>query len=101
MKMLHEKRFPADYLKDLIEELAEIYPKCFFTDKFKRPLKKNIILDLEKDGFHDDADRKAAITYYMRDWNYRGCLQAGTKRVDLEGREVGTVTLTEANEATE
>jgi sRNA-binding protein len=64
-------------------------------------LKKSIIDDLQSDGFHDKDDRVAAISYYTKDWNYEWCLQAGAKRVDLEGREVGTVTQQEEREARE
>src|SRR6516225_7622776 len=100
--MLHARTFPQDYLKDLVSELEDIYPKCFFTDpRHKTPLKKSIIDDLQSDGFHDKDDRVAAISYYTKDWNYEWCLQAGAKRVDLEGREVGTVTQQEEREARE
>jgi sRNA-binding protein len=73
-----------------------------FTQKhLKRPLKKNILLDLEHDGVLDDDRREAAVSYYTQGWDYEAVLQAGAKRVDLDGKEVGTVTETEAREARE
>jgi sRNA-binding protein len=99
---MHRKALPQDQLVDLVEYLATTYPKAFFTQRhLKRPLKKNILLDLERDGVLDDDRREAAVSYYTRDWNYEAVLQAGAKRVDLDGKEVGTVTETEAREARE
>ena len=100
--MLHRRALPRYELEDLISELSFSYPKCFFTDPGqKRPLKKNIIIDLEKDSMRDDEKLNAALTFYTRDWNYEYKLQAGAKRIDLDGNEVGTVTETEAREARE
>jgi sRNA-binding protein len=40
---------PREMIEQLIEYLATTYPKTFFTSPhLKRPLKKNILLDLEK-----------------------------------------------------
>jgi sRNA-binding protein len=101
-QMLHRRTFAREQLEDFIKEPAFSYPKCFVTDsRFKRPLKKNIILDLEKDDILDNERREAAISYYTRDWNYEWKLEAGAKRIDLDGKEVGTVTETEAREAKE
>jgi sRNA-binding protein len=55
----------------------------------------------KKDKFLDDERREAAISYYTRDWNYEWKLEAGAKRIDLDGKEVGTVTKTEEREAKE
>ena len=101
-QMLYRRVFPRERLEDFVSELAFSYPKCFVTDlRLKRPLKKNIILDLEKDRFLDDEKREAAIAFYTRDWNYERKLQAGAKRIDLDGKEVGTVTELEEREAME
>jgi sRNA-binding protein len=59
-------------------------------------IEKNIIADLEEDDIPDNERREAAISYYTRDWNYEWKLEAGAKRIDLDGKEVGTVTETEA-----
>jgi sRNA-binding protein len=96
------QRLPRFELEDLISELSFSYPKCFSQDPFqKRPLKKNIILDIQKDTMRDDDKLDNALSFYMRDWNYEHKLQAGAKRIDLDGKEVGTVTETEAREARE
>jgi sRNA-binding protein len=100
MLTTNRRPLPREQLDELIQFLATTYPKCFFTDKYqKRPLKKNILADLEKDRVLDDDRREAAVSFYLRGWNYEYCLQAGAKRIDLNGNEVGTVTETEAREA--
>jgi sRNA-binding protein len=78
----------------VIAALAESYPRCFFTNpQQRRPLKKNIVADLQKDGFGAASELlTAAISWYESHFSYQHNLQAGTKRVDLRGREVGTVT---------
>jgi sRNA-binding protein len=84
---------PRETIEELIVYLAATYPKAFFTQpQLKRPLKKNIIVDLERDRVLDDDKREAAVGFYTRDWNYEAALQAGAKRIDLTGKEVGTVT---------
>ena len=55
----------------------------------------------KKDQFLDDEKREAAIVFYTRDWNYERKLEAGAKRIDLDGKEAGTVTETEEREAKE
>jgi sRNA-binding protein len=98
----YRKALPREHLKALIDHLAATYPKAFFKDKFlKRPLKKNILIDLERDRCLNDEQREAAVSYYTRDWNSEYALLAGAKRIDLSGEEVGTVTALEANEARE
>src|SRR5207237_552325 len=98
--MLTGKRFPREEIEGFIEYLASKYPATFFLDpRQKRPLKKNIVADLERDGTLDDDARNAAVNFYTRDWNYERCLQAGVERVDLDGKKVGTVTEQEQIEA--
>jgi sRNA-binding protein len=98
--MLTGKRYPREEIEGFIEHLATKYPAAFFLDpKQKRPLKKNITLDLERDGTLDADRREAAVGFYTRDWCYERCLQAGVKRVDLNGKPVGTVTEQEQLEA--
>ena len=100
--MMHRRVFPRERLEDLVKELAFSYPKCFSVDRrLKRPLKKNIIVDIEKDGMLDDERRFAALAFYTHDWNYEWKLEAGAKRIDLDGKEVVTVTETEEREAKE
>jgi hypothetical protein len=48
---MHTRTMPREQLEQLIEYLAATYPKAFFTQQhLKRPLKKNILLDLEKES---------------------------------------------------
>jgi sRNA-binding protein len=89
-----------DQLEGLVNYLVDKYPQAFFKNQtLKRPLKKNIVLDLEKDRVLDDDRREAAIRFYTRDWNYENALVPGAKRIDLNGQEVGTVTEQEHLEA--
>jgi sRNA-binding protein len=79
--------------EEVIRALANSYPKCFFEDpKLRRPLKHNILADLEKDGVPFARDLVvAAIEWYTGNVRYLYGLQAGSKRIDLNGVEVGTV----------
>ena len=99
---MHRVTIPREQLEELIQHLATTYPKAFFVQPYlKRPLKKNILLDLERDRILDDDRREAALNFYTRDWNYEHTLQAGAKRIDLNGKEVGIVTELEEREARE
>ena len=94
------RTLPRETIEELINYLAETFPKAIFTQPhLKRPLKKNVIADLEKNNILDPDKREAAIGFYTRDWAYERTLQAGAKRVNLNGVEVGTVTETEEREA--
>jgi sRNA-binding protein len=53
-------------------------------------LKTNIVADLEKDGVSDEII--AGLPFYMRNFGYLYCLQAGVERVDLNGKKAGVVT---------
>jgi sRNA-binding protein len=98
--MMHLRIMPRSQLEELIDYLSVKYPKTFFTQPhLKQPLKKNILLDLERDRVLDEEKRVAAVTFYQNDWNYEATLLAGAKRIDLDGKEVGTVTEQEQNEA--
>jgi sRNA-binding protein len=91
-----------------IQALAEEYPKAFFiVGQRRKPLKLGIEKDIEADLAkanddsplldHDIVDALAWYTYHVGYKN--ACSVAGTARVDLEGRPVGKVTLSEAREA--
>lgn len=77
-----------------IRQLANKYPKCFFEDPHQRlPLNKSIAIDLQNDGFPAAYELiVSAIAWYMKHFAYQYALQAGAKRIDLNGKEVGTVT---------
>ena len=87
-------RFSRDESEDAITQLAEKYPKCFFEDpRLRRPLKKNIIADLQKDGFGMAYEIiTAAVDWYENHLGYQRSIQVGVKRIDLNGKDVGTVT---------
>jgi sRNA-binding protein len=89
-----------DQLVGLVDQLAVKYPRAFITEPARRlPLKKNIILDLEQDGVFDGATREAVVRYYQRNFGYEYSLLAGAKRIDLNGKEVGTVTEQEQSDS--
>lgn len=100
MNATYSRTIPRAQIEDYIGYLCQRYPKCFFTNPhLKRPLKKDILDDLEKDGVLDDEKRTAAVAFYTRDWTYQSLLQAGTERIDLDGNRAGTVTQLEQHHA--
>jgi sRNA-binding protein len=85
--------------EDTIRTLAERFPKCFSEDpKMRRPLKKEILADLQREGLLAPSFR-SAVGWYQGNFGYQYALQAGAKRIDLDGREVGTVTEQEQRDA--
>jgi sRNA-binding protein len=84
-----------------IRVLAERYPRCFFQEpRLRRPLKHDIIADLQQDGCPLANELMiAALNWYQGAFAYLYALQAGARRFDLDGNEVGTVTPQEASEA--
>ena len=94
-------RYGRDDIERVIEQLAISYPKSFFIDPEKRrPLKHNIGSDLIKDGVAQPTDLLSkAIDFYQSHFGYQYALEPGVKRIDLLGRETGTVTETEARNA--
>jgi sRNA-binding protein len=87
-------KFDRQELEDSISMLAERYPRCFFVNpRLRRPLKKNIVADLQKDGIAMASELiSASVDWYTSHISYQYCLEAGATRVDLEGKEAGTVT---------
>jgi sRNA-binding protein len=85
----------------VIEKLATEYPKCFYTDpQLRQPLKKTIVADLQKDGFPAAQELlMAAIDWYQSHFAYQYKLEAGVWRIDLQGKQVNTVTETEQRNA--
>jgi sRNA-binding protein len=85
------KPYPREQLEQCIRYLADRYPGCFFEDPGqRRPLKTNLVADLQKDGVSEEII--AGVSYYMRHFGYLRCLQAGAERVDLNGKKAGVVT---------
>jgi sRNA-binding protein len=92
-------RVPRYQIEEWVNYLIAKYPATFFTGAGKRPLKKTILDDLKSEQALDDEKLEIALTFYMRDWQYQGCLQAGAERIDLNGKKAGVVTEREASEA--
>ena len=94
-------KFDRQEREDSIQKLADTYPKCFFVSPpLRRPLKKNIVADLQKDGISISAELiDATINWYQSHLGYQYCLKAGAKRLDLAGNEAGTVTESEQHVA--
>jgi sRNA-binding protein len=80
--------------EEVIRMLADRYPKCFFEEpKLRRPLKLDIISDLQKEkAFLDNELIASGVEWYQSHLAYLHSLAAGAKRLDLNGREVSTVT---------
>jgi sRNA-binding protein len=79
--------------------LVDHYPKCFFEEgRLRRPLKQDIIIDIKKDTSFDVTPEKitAAVQWYQSHIGYDYNTIAGAKRIDLQGRDAGTVTEQEA-----
>jgi sRNA-binding protein len=87
-----------DDCEHVIKMLVERYPKCFFDyPRLRRPLKKTIVDDLLSDGFAVAPDLiRASVEWYQSNLGYQYAMQAGSKRLNLNGKEVGTVTEQEA-----
>jgi sRNA-binding protein len=94
-------KFDRQELEYSIQKLADTYPKCFFvTPPLRRPLKKNIVADLQKDGIAISAELiDATVNWYQSHIGYQYCLKAGAKRLDLAGNEAGSVTESEQHVA--
>ena len=99
--MNYSYRLSREECDAIIAALARCYPACFFENpKLRRPL-KNDILD---DPYAEEApftreEKAAAVDWYKSHFAYQYALQAGAKRVDLIGREAGTVTMAEQRSA--
>jgi sRNA-binding protein len=83
-----------DENEQIVRLLADRYPKCFFTNpRLRKPLKKEIVADLHKDGVPVAYELLVlAVNWYQSHFGYQYALQAGAKRIDLHCKEVGTVT---------
>ena len=80
--------------EETIRMLVDRYPKCFFVGpRPRRPLKKNITADLQQDGFPAAYELIAsAVEWYQSHFGYQYSLETGARRINLNGKEVGTVT---------
>ena len=89
-----------DEVENVVRMLCDHYPSCFFENpKHRRPLKKDIAIDLIKDeNFKVEPDMiRAAVDWYKSHIGYKIAKStAGVKRIDLKGKSVGTITKSEA-----
>ena len=87
-------RISRDENEATILQLVEKYPKCFFGEPRQRvPIKKSIRAELQAEGFPADYGLIAsAVDWYESHLGYQYVLETGRKRIDLNGKEVGTVT---------
>jgi sRNA-binding protein len=85
----------------IVAKLASRFPACFSEEpRHRRPLKKDILADLHAAGFPFTRDETAeGVDWYESNFAYQYALQAGAKRIDLDGREAGTVTPMEQRNA--
>jgi sRNA-binding protein len=89
--VFYTKTYPKDELENGVMHLAKKYPAAFFPDVWgRRPLSLNILDDLQSEGEGDLL--MASASFYIRNWNYQGALQAGAERIDLNGKKAGVVT---------
>lgn len=88
---------------EVIDILADLYPKCFFAEpRLRRPIKQNILADINKAASPElrNFNVGAAVDWYCSHLAYRRSLTtAGTPRIDLNGNRAGSVTETEARVA--
>jgi sRNA-binding protein len=84
----------------IIEYLAETFPKCFFEAATqRRPLKHDIVDDLEQRTAFDRTKLLHVISWYTSPYACEYNLVAGAGRTDLDGKKCGTVTPLEQSEA--
>ena len=84
---------------EFVRYLAEQFPKCFFEDPtHRRPLKRNIIDDLEERKALSRDKLLCALDWYEGHFTYRYTFIAGAERVDIDGRPAGKVTPKEQQE---
>jgi hypothetical protein len=94
---MYQHRIERD---EAVRYLAEMFPKCFFENPdHRRPLKHDIVIDLEQKNILDWTKLLHAIDWYQSHFTYRRSLLAGAERIDLDGRKAGTVTPKEQQEA--
>jgi len=87
-------KFDRHKVENGIRILVDQYPKCFSANpQLRCPLKENIVADLQQDGLAMERELIIeSVNWYKSHLAYQYCLQAGRKRIDLNGNEAGTVT---------
>ena len=93
-------RTTRDDNENVVRMLCDNYPKCFFENpRHRRPLKKDIAMDVLKDGSLDVAPEMihAAVDWYKSHVGYHIVSSTPrTKRIGLDGKDAGTITEPEA-----
>ena len=83
----------------VIKYLADRFPSCFFENpELRRPLKLDIIDDLEKERVLERNKLAQAVDWYQNHFAYRRAVVAGVERVGLSGQRAGIVTPQEQQE---
>jgi sRNA-binding protein len=83
----------------VIGYLADRFPSCFFENpELRRPLKHDIIDDLEKERVLERNKLAQALDWYQNHFAYRRAVVAGAERVGLSGQRAGIVTPQEQQE---
>jgi ProP effector len=86
----------ANKMRNIIVQLAEKYPGCFFIYyERRRPLALGIRALISVDGV-SDADLQLALQYYVWSAGYLRASVAGAARVGLDGSAAGSVSEAEA-----
>lgn len=67
----------------------------FVNPEMRRPLKHNILADLEKLKVLDHEKLDQALSWYTNDFRYMRKILTGADRIDLDGKKVGVVTFPE------
>ena len=85
----------------VITFLAEVFPDAFFIYKSRRsPLKIGIFNDLAPlVPFVGESDLRAGLKRYTLSYGYLRSCTEGASRIDLNGKEAGTVSAEEAGYA--
>jgi ProP effector len=92
--------YHKDEREEFIQYLADKFPKCFFDEpSHRRPLKHDILDDLDKQKVLDREKLTQTLDWYQNHFVYRYGLIAGAERVDLEGNKAGFVTEAEQRAA--
>lgn len=97
---MHAYKPRREESESIIGELAKTYPGCFNAGYKRLPLVESIVDDLVADGFpYNRVQIASAIDWYHSGWGYQDSLEAGAKRINLQGKDCAAVTPSEAREA--
>ena len=95
---MHAYKPRREESESIIAELSKTYPGCFNAGYKRLPLVESIVDDLVADGFPYNSPDRECHDWYQSGWGYQDALQAGAKRINLQGKDCGPVTPSEARE---